>query len=712
MTTMTTATTTTTTPYRVKINKSFAIVENAFIRKTLETNVEKIEEYRNTCNYDNFKEKFPELDPIIWCRWLCHDRDFIYSTRGLHILKTRYLFDNEPIQYCMLRIALKLVGCKSYEFLRITYDLLSCGVLAVSSILAASTYQDIEQDKASSLFTNINVLGEACRLFVLKDDYGINLMNQISYISALLCLGVGVGIDASCIPRKGFTQLGKIRSGFTDLCRKFENCNIMTMHERKPKTTIYVNICYETCLDIFELKIPSKSPLHNVFFGLFIPDLFMEYVRNDRVWYLFSGETKDGENKRLTDYYGNTFVSAYNSWVSKKLYVGEIRARDLMNKILHCQELSGSPYIMWSDHINHFNNQTHLGPIKTSNLCAEIVNYSDENESSSCSLICCNMALFKDNKIVLNRAMKFINDIHRSAIVNDVYNEFNDGNDNGGLAECAKYAYIAGYMASLIMNCFMGENRKRRELGISPMGVQDMALIIDKPPIDVCQTVSEALYRGAIQASCHVAQNKLPTNIIAHNIIDVNYDGSYFSKGLPQWALRGEKTKSNWKQLQLEMIRGMANTMLTAQAPTATTSLLFDNTESVLLAMDIFTVKESEAGRTLSVSYGIMTKYMHDNCDLTKVTLNPPIDDQIEMYKVSAPFIDQTQSVMLSIPLDASTIFYCLKKTWLNKMKTGIYYFNFRQRLTTFQTIRNKDKNNNTIACNRNEGINCDSCTL
>lgn len=699
------------TPYNVKLSKCFEDVKNPLICKTLRDNVEKIEDYRLSCDY-NFKRWFGDLDQVIWKRWLKHERDFVFSTHGLSILKTRYLFASEPIQYGMLRIALRLVGSKSYEFLRITYDLLSCGILAVSSILAASSYQKEkynrndngddtkdDDDDTMDFYSGINQPGEACRLFVLKDDYGINLTNQLSYITALLCLGVGVGLDASCIPSKGFTEPGKIRSGFGDLCRKFESCNTLSMYERKPKTTIYVNICYETCLEMFDFKIPAQSPLHNVFFGLFVPNLFMECVKNDEMWYLFSGELKDRNNKRLSDYYGDAFVLAYYEWVASGLYVREIKATELMRRILHCQELSGSPYIMWSDHINMFNNQAHMGTVTTSNLCAEIVNVSTPEESSSCSLICCNMAPFKDHRIVMNRVYKFINDIHGCGITNKIFNEFEracfsspeslSSSSTVEFGECAKYAYAVGYMATLVMNCFMGKDRRRRELGVSPMGVQDMAFIIDKSPTTVCAVISEAMYRGSIQSSCHIAQNRIPIDCIDRNIIDVNYKNSGFSKGYPQWSLRNSSVMSNWHEVQYDMLNGMANTMLTAQAPTATTSLLLDNTESVLLAMDIFTLKENECGRSLSISYGIMTKYMKDDRDLTKIKLSPSVDEQIDMYRVSAPFIDQTQSVMLSIPLDASIIFKALLKTWKAKMKTGIYYFNFQQRLATFQTIRN-----------------------
>lgn len=700
------------TPFMIKKTKHFDKVANARICETLKTNVEEIEEYRHLCNYD-FAKHFPTLNSRIWSNWIQHDRDFMFSTQGLHILKTRYLFPREPIQYCMLRIAIRLVGDSNYELLKITYNLLSCCILSVSSILAASSYETTVTNAAAndknhsefSDYANINISGEACRLFVLTDDYGVNLMNQISYISALLCLGVGVGIDASCIPSRGFTEPGKIRTGFAELCKKLDSCNVMTMHERKPKTTIYVNICYETCLEMFDMKIPAKSPMHNLFFGLFIPDLFMDCVSKNEQWYLFSGETKDHNNKRLSDYYGDAFVVAYDNWVASGLYTRTIAARELMKMIIHSQVLSGSPYIMWSDHINRYNNQSHMGIVKTSNLCAEIVNVTTPKNSSSCTLISCNMALIQDHRIVMNEIYRFL-ETHQ-AEPNEVAKQFGPK-----LADCAKYAYASGYMASVIMNCFMGKDRKCRELGISPMGVQDMAIIKNHNPVEVCAVVSEALYRGAIQASCHIAQTtlcfdrKLP--------LDINYKDSEFSKGRPQWLLRNAPIISDWHVLQYEMTLGMANSMLTAQAPTATTSLLIDNTESVLLAMDIFTLKESESGRFLSMCYGIMTKYLNDSQDLNNLKTKIDIDAQIDMYRVSAPFIDQSQSVMLTLPLDAKAIFDATVKTWKAKLKTGVYYYNFLQRLATFQTVRNIAPTNQqqTLKCTNNIVAGCDSCAL
>lgn len=691
------------TPYIIKSQNALDLVKNDIIRNQLNDNISKIEEYRKTCVFD-FQKAFPILNKTKWAEWIVHERDFMFSTKGLHVMKTRYLFPNEPIQYCLLRIAIRLVGTNNEELLRLCYDLLSCCVLSVSSILAASSYQDKKINNCNKYHHS----GEACQLHVLGYDYDVNTINQTSDISAALCMGVGIGVGASSIPSIGSTIPGKIRTGFKELCQKFEYANTMTMYERKPKTAIYLNICSDTCLEIFDMKIPAKSPLHNVFFGLFIPNLFMECVKNDEIWYLFSGETKDDNGNRLHDYFGDAFVVAYDDWVVSKRYTKQIRAKELMHLVVQCQALSGSPYIMWSDNINYFNNQAHLGIVKTSNLCAEIVNVATPEQPSSCTLISCNMAPINDHKIMMNRVYEFINKIHDRNIMNEIYDQF-EGSTNLGI--CAKYAYATGYMAALIMNCFMGEMRKHRELGISPMGVQDMAFIVDRNAIDVCKVISEAMYRGSIQSSCHLAQNKL-TTFVSNNMIDEHYPGSWFSKGKPQWFLRNKSISSDWNKLLSEMKLGMANSMLTAQAPTATTSLFVDNTESVLLAMDIFTLKESESGRFLSIPYGIMTKYMNYTKDLSKLTLNPNIDDQIDMYAVSAPFIDQSQSVMLTIKLTGQDIFDALYKTFKKQLKTGIYYFNFLQRNPTYQTVRTTKNQTENIDINCKNQACGDNCTL
>lgn len=678
----------TTTPYILKRDKTFNTVKNNIIRDKLSENVSKIEEYRKTCVY-NFNERFPTLDAVVWCNWLVHERDFMLSTHGLHVMKTRYLFDREPIQFCMLRIAMRLVGDFNYELLRLTYDLLSCCVLSVSSILAASSYQD--KSLRVDVDANLNS-GEACQLHVLGYDYDVNTMRQTSNISSALCMGVGIGVGASTVPLIGSNEPGKIRTGFHELCQKFEHANTMTMYERKPKTAIYLNICYETCLEIFTMKIPAESPMHNVFFGLFIPDLFLECVKRDEMWYLFSGTTKDHNSKRLEDYYGDAFVVAYYDWIATEKYTNKIRAKELMQRIVHCQLLSGSPYIMWSDNINRYNNQAHLGLVKTSNLCAEIVNVSTPEKPSSCTLISCNMATIRDHTVELSRMYRFIDLMHDRQIMSEIRDQFILANDNDDvMGECAKYAYAVGYMSCLIMNCFMGK-REYRELGISPMGLQDMAFITERDPVELCSVVSESMYRGAVQASCHVAQKPRTMEHVlgsCRGIVDAHYPGSYFSEGRPQWALRNAPVKSNWHELQREMKLGMANSMLTAQAPTATTSLLVDNTESVLLAMDIFTLKESESGRYLSMAYGMMTKYMNCNTDISRLTLRPSVDEQLAMYGVSAPFIDQSQSVMLSIELDSQAIFDALIKSKKHNLKTAVYYYNYRQRLATYQTVRN-----------------------
>lgn len=610
--------------------------------------------------------------------WLDDDRDFIYTKYGLHVLQNRYLRPNEPIQVCLLRIAHLLCrnhhSCLTTESLealcRIVYDMLSCGMIHVSSILAAA-------DQA----TEPILPGEACRLLVAKNTYDHRLVKQLEQISLMISMGVGVGYGASRLPKFGSTEPGKIRSGFRAVARKLNACNFVTLYERKPKIAMYVHVHCDTIYEIMELKIPAKAPLENVFFGLMIPDYFMECVRSDQPWYLFSGNTRlDGHS--LDDFYGEDYEREYKRWVERNLYTAKTTAKTVMRDILQSIVVSGSPYIVWMDNVNRYNNQRHLGVVKTLNLCAEITNYSDEDNSSSCMLMSCNMGMYRDFPGVVDAMYRYMRDTMHVPYDCSDFPE----------VDLARYAHALGYLGTLIMNKFMGPNRRRREIALTPLGVYDMALISELEPNYVSGIVAEALYKGAILSSIDEYRY--------NGTVCQNFPGSAFSHGQPQWLLRGHLPRSDWTKLTGMMHHGMANSMLVAQAPTATTSLLTGVSESVIIPMNSLVSKESENGRDKCIIYGIMYRSLQN--DRLFPIENNSVDAQLAMYTESVPYVDHSQSTMFTLDLDTQAIFDLLVKTYRAKLKTAIYYVLFKQRHPTLNSVRSSD------TCDSG----CDACQL
>jgi len=683
-----------------------------FIVQNLYCDVVDIYKYRQTANNidaKSFKHWFPDY-PLSLLDWLDENRDFIYNSHGLRLLKNRYLRKNEPIQYCMLRIARLFVSndsnintpinnTTSFEYynLIIYYQLISCGFIQVSSILA-----DSDQADESTI-----IRGEACRLVTAIKDYGREFIKQMESVCTMISLGVGVGMDASGVPTHGRAENGHIHGGFFSLAKKLDSCNHLSIYQRKPKIAMYVSIHNDSIYEVFNLRNPAKEHLENVFFGVMINDYFMECVRNDEPWYLFPGNAtlsgiwdndgcdygnnnnnnnNNGNNddnqqqdknykkvKYLSDYKGFEYVQMYKQFVNAKLYTTKTKARTLMDALLHSLCETGSPYVVWDDVLNRYSNHSHLGKIKTLNLCAEITNYSSPEESSSCTLLSLNCAMFKDFPHVAESMYSYLRDI------DDTFKRIVPKYQNQ--QEC-KFAYMLGYMATRALNDFMGPLRNNRELGISPMGVYDMAIMNNKDPVEIVGEISEALYLGAIQSSCAYYQ-KTRTQC-------ARFKDSAFSYGIPQWMLRNTSTHIEWpERIFAEMRYGMANSMLTAQAPTATTSMLCGVTESVMLPTNIIISKESENGRNLVISYGIIYSMLNQRtiqCGPFKITND--IDSQIAMYANSAPFIDQSQSTIFSLEISKQNIFDLLKKTYLAELKTAIYYVQPKLLNPTLEIIR------------------------
>lgn len=641
--------------------------------------------YRNeesdAIDIESFNKWFPNVTScdasVEILQWIDSKRDFIYNSHGLRLLKNRYLMDYEPIQYCMLRIAKlftqkdkhgKIINLKEW---RIMYDAISCGFMHTSSVLA-----DAENANDSI------VPGEACRLLVSHPGYDRAFVNQINEICNLVSLGVGVGMSASTVPLHGYKTPGKIRSGFKSFAKKLDSCNYLTIYERKPKIAVYIEMHNDTIYEAFELRHPLKTHLENVFVGVMIPDYFIECYENDKDWYLFPGNAQlDG--KTLCEFTGDAYKTMFQRFVDAKLYTRIIPSAKLMDDLVTCISETGSPYVIWSDNVNHFSNHKHLGKIKTLNLCAEITNFASVEKSSSCTLMSINYAMYKDFPEALSRIYEYVDELSSFKNTNknhDIFNGFKECIAEFEHTEMSKYTYAMGFIGTWALNRFMGVERTHRELGISPLGVHDMAMIGNVDPIDIVAEVSEAMYKGCIHSSCKYSKQ--------YNVQCEYYKESPFSQGVPQWLLRNDESavSTNWDNTFNLMAKGMANSQLTAQAPTATTSMLVGASESVTLPMSIIMARESENGRNDLICYGILCKILND--PKTLIDLKNDIDHQVLMYKNSAPFVDQSQSTMFSLVLNRQNILDLIMETYYARLKTAIYYILPKQVNNTLTIVR------------------------
>jgi hypothetical protein len=218
-----------------------------------------------------------------------------------------------------------------------------------------------------------------------------------------------------------------------------------------------------------------------------------------------------------------------------------------------------------------------------------------------------------------------------------------------------------------------------REIAINPMGMYDLAEILSTSPTQLIAPVSNALYMGCVRSSCLYSKR--------YRVMCKKYPKSPFSKGLTQFHLRGkrEACELDWESTCLMMMEGMANSMLTAQAPTSTTSMLVGVCESVTFPADVIYSRESANGRNKIIPYGYMGTII--NYPTVKLHLDLSIDKQLEMYEKSALYVDHSQSTMFVMGLNAQDICNLIIKTHRAQLKTGIYYITALQQNQSIPTV-------------------------
>ena len=147
---------------------------------------------------------------------------------------------------------------------------------------------------------------------------------------------------------------------------------------------------YRTVLDAKKNHGAEEERARDLFYAMWISDYFMKAVESDAEWYLMCPDQSRG----LTDCYGDEFEKLYNKYIDEGKFIKKIKARDLWQQIINSQIETGTPYMLYKDTINRCSNQKNIGVIKSSNLCTEIVEYSDSTEYAVCNLGSINLSNF------------------------------------------------------------------------------------------------------------------------------------------------------------------------------------------------------------------------------------------------------------------------------------------------------------------------------
>ena len=419
----------------------------------------------------------------------------------------------------------------------------------------------------------------------------------------------------------------------------------------------------------------------DLFYAVWIPDLFMERIKENGKWTLMCPEECPG----LADVYGDEFVALYTKYEASGKGRVSVNARDIWFQILDAQMETGTPYILFKDACNKKSNQKNIGTIKSSNLCCEIIQYSDENETAVCNLASIGLPTFVDANGVVDYA-----ELHKVTKV--VVNNLNRVID-------VNYYPTPKTQRS---------NLKNRPLGLGIQGLADIFMLMNVPfHSDAAKLVNkhifETIYHAALEKSCELAQRDGPYETFA---------GSPASKGILQfdmWNVDPTNDRYDWTALkQLIITHGIRNSLLLAPMPTASTSQILGFNECIEpITSNIYN------RRTLAGEFILTNKYLMN--DLLKLDLwnekmknniianngsvqhieaipleirekyktvwELPMKHLIDMSADRGAFICQSQSLNLWLEDPNYTTLTSMHfYSWSKGLKTGIYYLRRRAR--------------------------------
>uniref|UniRef100_A0A1B0DHS8 Ribonucleotide reductase large subunit domain-containing protein n=1 Tax=Phlebotomus papatasi TaxID=29031 RepID=A0A1B0DHS8_PHLPP len=326
-------------------------------------------------------------------------------------------------------------------------------------------------------------------------------------------------------------------------------------NKRPGAFAIYLEPWHGDIFEFLDLKKNTgkeKARARDLFYALWIPDLFMQRVSEDGEWSLMCPNQSPG----LFDCWGEKFNELYMKYEKEGRYIRRIPARDLWFAIIQSQVETGTPYMLYKDACNRKSNQQNIGTIRCSNLCTEIVEYSSKDEIAVCNLASIALNMFvKADKTYDFEKLKAV-----TKIVTRNLNKVIDIN------------YYPVPEAKL-------SNMRHRPIGIGVQGLAD-AFILMRLPYDseeakkLNQQIFETIYYGALEASCELAEKLGPYE---------TYAGCPVSKGILQYEMWGKKPTDlwNWDELKAKIAQhGVRNSLLVAPMPTASTAQILGNNES------------------------------------------------------------------------------------------------------------------------------------
>jgi len=650
-----------------------------------------------------------------------YSRDYLIDYFGFKTLERAYLFKLgdkilERPQHMWMRVAIGLHG-NNMDAVKETYDLMSQKYFthATPTLFNAGT----PRPQLSS-----------CFLIAMEDDSLDGIYNTLKDCANISKWAGGIGLHIHNI--RGSNSLirgtnGK-STGIVPMLKVFNDTArfINQGGKRNGSFAIYLEPWHPDVEDFLEMKKnhgDEEMKARDLFYALWVPDLFMERVKENGKWSLFCPNECPG----LADVYGDEFKELYEKYEASPSCVRKsINARDLWFKILDAQMETGTPYLLYKDACNKKSNQKNLGTIKSSNLCTEVVQYSDDTETAVCNLASIALPTF----------------------VNSLTKQF----DYDKLHEVTKV--ITSNLNRVIdINFYPTEKTRRsnllhRPIGIGVQGLADAFILMDIAYHSdeaklINKLIFETIYHAALERSNELAitvKNESPdvsdnSRIVSglslkyslsaeHRGAYISFEGSPASQGVLQFDMWNVEPSDryNWTELKHSIMEhGIRNSLLLAPMPTASTSQILgfnecfepltSNIYSRRTLAGEFVVANNYLMREL-IELGIWNDKIKNNIIANKgsvqqLTIIPehirnkykivwemPMKHLIDMSADRGAFICQSQSLNLWLEdPNYNTLTSMHFYSWKQGLKTGIYYLRRKAKHQAQQFTVEPEKN-------------------
>lgn len=612
------------------------------------------------------------------------ERDFLFDYFGFKTLLNGYLLRNtdgqvlERPQHLWMRVAIQLHGANK-ELVRETYDALSLGyfIHATPTLFNAGTKHPqlsscfLVQMESDSIQGIYNTLGECAQISKWAGGIGLSIHNIRARDSH---------IQGTNGKSTGIVPMLKV---FNDTAKYVNQGG-----KRNGSFAIYMEPWHADIEDFLRLKLNTgaeEDRARDLFYGLWIPDLFMKRVEEDKPWSLLCPNECPG----LADCWGPEFEALYTKYESEKRYRRQVPAKKLWQLILDAQIQTGTPYLCYKDAANAKSNQQNLGTIKSSNLCTEIFEYTAADETAVCNLGSLALPRFVEDGLFNFKALR-------------TYTRILTRNLN-------KVIDLNFYPTE---KCHRS-NLRHRPIGIGIQGLADVFAKMRLPwtsaeAARLNREIFENMYYAAVEESVTLTQEGGCAWNHHQGIGPYEtFQGSPASKGKLQVDLWGQTPREtpylDWEELRTKVkTMGMRNSLLLAPMPTASTSQILGNNECI----EPFT-SNLYSRRVLAGEFVVVNKYLVDDLvarnlwtpdvraqiianngsiqsilelpselrELYRTAWEIPMKTLITMAADRAPFICQSQSLNLFVAeptyskLSSMHLF-----AWKQGLKTGCYY--------------------------------------